>query len=189
MSLAIRTVVADPPWPFDDALPGDTRGAEKNYPVMSIRDLSAFLDTGIMAGRIPALAPDCRLFLWRVCAMQVEAIQVLRAWGFALKAEIVWRKLTTTGKPHFGMGRTVRMGHEVALVGARGAPELLSHSVRSVFDAPVGAHSEKPEAFFDLVESLSPGPYLELFARRQRPGWTCMGNQMPAPSAPRPQET
>lgn len=122
--------------------------------------------------------------------MQEEALRVVRAWGFVPKAEIVWLKKTVNGNRHFGMGRQVRMEHEVCLIATRGTPMVQSNSVRStfttdeewegsVFAARVGRHSEKPEAFYDIVEQLVYGPYCELFARRQRPGWTCMGNEMP----------
>jgi N6-adenosine-specific RNA methylase IME4 len=76
----------------------------------------------------------------------------------------------------FGMGRTFRMGHETCLVGKRGRPLRLSASERSVLFAPIRAHSEKPEEFFERVERISPGPYLELFSGgHRRPGWTCLG--------------
>lgn len=91
-------------------------------------------------------------------------------------------------KDAFGMGRIVRGSHEVCLVGVRGKGRdyLLSKSVRSAFEtiehseivAPTGAHSEKPEAFYRLVETLFPGPYFELHARRPRPGWTTLGHQL-----------
>ena len=76
------------------------------------------------------------------------------------------------------MGRTVRGSHETCLIAVRGKPPVLSKSIRSIFDAPVGKHSEKPEAFYEIVEQLSPGPYLELYARRQREGWTCLGDEV-----------
>lgn len=171
MSKRFHTLTSDPPWKFGDALPGHGRGAQKHYALLSVDELCRF--------PLPPLASDCRLFLWRVASMQEEALAVMRAWGFALKAEIVWKKLTTTGKRHFGMGRTVRMEHEVCLIGVRGRPPVLSHSVRSVFEAPVGRHSEKPDEFYRVVESLSPGPYAELFARRRRRGWTVFGNELP----------
>jgi N6-adenosine-specific RNA methylase IME4 len=164
-------IVADPPWPFGDALPGRRRGAAKNYRLMSVEAIARY--------PLPPLAEDATLFLWRVAAMQEEALFVMRAWGFQLKAEIVWAKQTRTGKRWFGMGRTVRAAHEVALIGVRGRPATLSHSVRSVFEAPAGRHSEKPDEFFALVEQLRAGPYVELFARRRRPGWTCIGDELP----------
>ena len=173
-----RVLCADAPWKFNDSLPGENRGAELNYPCMSVGELCAF--------PLPPLAADCTLFFWRVAAMQQEALDVIRAWGFgAPKCEIVWLKKTVHGNRWFGMGRTVRAEHEICLVAQRGRPETLSHSVRSTFvtdfeglSAPVGRHSEKPEEFYRIVETLREGPYCELFARRQRPGWTCLGNQL-----------
>lgn len=164
------TIVADPPWSFGDSLPGQNRGAVRNYSTLSVQDLCNF--------PLPELSPDCRLFLWRVASMQQEALDVMRTWGFTLKTEIVWSKLTVNGKPWFGMGRTVRAQHETCLIGVRGKPEVLSHSIRSLFEAKYTKHSGKPEEFFDIVEQLSPGPYVELFARRQRPGWICLGDEL-----------
>jgi len=172
--IRFRTICADPPWSFGDRLPGKSRGAAKNYRVMSIGDLCLL--------ELPPLADDCRLFMWRVASQVEEAYQVIRAWGFTPKTEIVWRKLTGTGKEHFGMGRTVRAAHEVCIVAVRGKPPVLNRGVRSVFSAPVGRHSEKPETFYrDIVERLSPGPYVELFGRRSRSGWTVIGDQAPEP--------
>lgn len=168
---AFATILADPPWAFSDSLPGRRRGAVRNYSTLPVRDILRFLQ-GI------ELADDARLFLWRPAAFAEEALAVCRAWGFVPKTEIVWNKTTKTGKPHFGMGHTVRASHETLLVGARGHPARLSNSVRSTFSAPYVGHSAKPEAIFELVERLSPGPYLELFARAERPGWTCLGNEL-----------
>jgi N6-adenosine-specific RNA methylase IME4 len=186
------TIVADPPWKFGDALPGDSRGAAKNYSTMTNTDIERFLlsesmgldpETWMNVHLASRIASDARLFLWRVASMQEEALRVMRAWGFVPKAEIIWLKKTTTGKRWFGMGRQVRMEHEVCLIGTRGRPPVLSKSIRSTFEAPYTRHSGKPDAFFDLVESLSPGPYLELFARRQRHRWHCIGDELP-PSSP-----
>lgn len=173
-----RVLVADPPWPFEDKLPGETRGAERNYSLLSIDALKAF--------PLPPLADDCALFLWRVASQQQEALDVVHAWGFApVKSELVWLKKTKTGKRWFGMGRVVRAEHEVCLIARRGNPAVLNHSVRSTFvtevdglSATVGRHSEKPEEFYRIVELLYDGPYAELFARRQRLGWTCLGNEV-----------
>jgi site-specific DNA-methyltransferase (adenine-specific) len=168
---SFRVLCADPPWSFGDKLPGASRGAEKNYPVLGLDEICAF--------ELPPIESDAYLFLWRVSSQVEEAYRVVRAWGFVPKSEIVWEKLTANGKPWFGMGRHVRASHETAILAVRGRPRPLSRSVRSRFAAPAGKHSEKPEAFYDIVEQLSGGPYCELFARRQRPGWTCLGNEMP----------
>lgn len=159
-----NTLVADPPWPSKDKLPWG--GAGRHYELMTLQQIKDF-SPGVQ------LAPDCRLFLWRIASMQKEALEVAEAWGFEVKSEVVWKKLTSRGNRHFGMGRQVRMEHEVCLIATRGRPERLSASVRSVFEAPVTKHSAKPDEFYRLVDELSPGPIVELFARRTWPGWTC----------------
>lgn len=162
-----RVLVADPPWSFTDRLPGPGRGAVKHYQTMSVEEICRF--------QVPPMYLDSTLFLWRVAALQQEALQVLDAWDFELKAEFVWKKLTRTGKRHFGMGHHVRAEHEVCLIATSGRPATLNKSIRSIFEAPVGRHSEKPEEFYKTVERMRSGPYCELFARHQRPGWTCLG--------------
>jgi N6-adenosine-specific RNA methylase IME4 len=168
--MTASVIVADPPWEFRDTCPGNGRGAAKHYPCMGVEAIKAF--------PLPPLAPDAVLLLWRVASMQREALDVMDAWGFDLKTEIVWRKLTKHGKQHFGMGHYVRASHEVCLLGTRGRWKPRARNVRSVFDAPVGRHSEKPGRFFALVEELAAGPYVELFARRHREGWQCHGNEL-----------
>lgn len=165
-----RVVVADPPWRFSDGL--GRRGAAHHYATMRVEDICNFA--------LPAIAPDAFLFLWRVASMPDLALRVVRAWGFEVKSEIIWVKLTKHGKRHMGMGRFVRAEHEACLLATRGRPTRLSCAVRSTFAAGVGRHSEKPEAFFELVERLCPGPYVELFARRHRRGWAAVGDQLPA---------
>lgn len=171
MSERFRVLVADPPWPFDDQLADFNRGAGTKYGLLSVEDIKRF--------KLPPLYEESTLFMWRVASMQQEALDVIDAWDFELKAEIVWKKLTKHGKRHFGMGRTVRMEHEVCLIATSGKPQTLDKSIRSVFEAPVGRHSEKPEKFYNLVERLREGPYCELFARRLRAGWTSYGNELP----------
>ncbi len=166
-----RVLVADPPWPFEDRLADTNRGALTQYQTMSIDDIKRFT--------LPPMYEDSTLFLWRVAAMQQEALDVIDAWDYEVKAEIVWKKLTKHGKRFFGMGRTVRMEHEVCLIATSGKPKTLDKSVRSVFEAPVGRHSEKPEIFYNLVERLREGPYSEIFARRLRDGWSQYGDQLP----------
>jgi hypothetical protein len=187
--IEVKTIVADPPWPFRDRLPGESRGAGKNYSTMSLDGIEMFLpwmtstirrlDQGILDSEPEfTIAPDARLFLWRVASQQEEALKVMRAWKFDIKSEIIWLKKTSTGKRWFGMGRQVRMEHEVCLIGTRGRPDVLSKSIRSVFEAKYTVHSGKPDEFFKLVESLSPGPYVELFARTRRDGWLQFGDEL-----------
>lgn len=170
MSRRFATILADPPWRFSDRLPGKKRGAAKNYDVMFTGDIETF--------PLPPLADDCYLFLWRVSAMVEEAYRVVRAWGFVPKSEIVWRKRTSTGRRWFGMGRHVRAEHETCIIAVRGKPKRLNASTRSVFSAPVGIHSAKPDRAYEIIEALAPGPRVELFARRRREGWTQFGKEL-----------
>lgn len=164
-------LVADPPWLFQDQMSqGGGKGASWKYDVLTVEQICEF--------RLPALLPDATLFLWRVAALQQEALQVMDAWGFTLKTELVWVKKTKHGKRWFGMGHTVRAEHEVCLIGTRGRPQTMNKSIRSTFEAVAGQHSEKPEEFFKIVEQLRAGPYVELFARKTREGWTCLGNEI-----------
>lgn len=164
-------LVADPPWQFGDKLPGPKRGASSHYSTLSITELCRF--------PLPPIADDAILFLWRVSAMQGEALRLVEAWGFELKSELVWIKTTASGEPAFGMGRYVRASHETCLIARRGKAKVRDRSVRSVFFAPRGIHSEKPGEFYQIVERLVDGPRAELFARRRRHGWTCYGDQLP----------
>ena len=170
---AHNVLVADPPWAFGDSLPGKGRGAEKHYATMTVDE--------ICARPLPNVAPDALLFLWRVASMQPEALAVVDAWGFTLKSELVWVKRTAAGKRWFGMGRYVRSEHETCLIATRGRglDLIRDHSVRSTFEAPVGEHSAKPDEFYAIVERLAAGPYVELYARRRRDGWTQYGNEVP----------
>lgn len=174
-----HVVAIDPPWPYKDKLPG-TRGAESHYPVMSMDQLYKL--------ELPPVADDAVMFMWRVASMQNEALTLMHMLGFEPKTEMVWVK-TKNGVVEepasetdlaFGMGRSVRAAHEVCLIGTRGKYSKLiqDHSVRSVFFAERGCHSQKPERFYDLVEKMCVGPYLDVFARRHREGWTCIGDEL-----------
>ena len=184
MAELTHVLCADPPWHAKDQLPGPGRGAAKNYRTMPFAKIESFLaDEGLA----PLIHHDAWLFMWRVSWAQEEALRVVRAWGFVPKSEIVWIKLRRSGKRHFGMGRYVRIGHETCIIAARGKALQLrrSASIPSVFDAPMPVdaddkiiHSAKPERFREIVEELVCGPYLELFARTRRVGWTVMGDDV-----------
>jgi len=173
-----QVICWDPPWQPKDKLPGKSRGAGRNYRTLSTEEICAF--------PLPPLQDDAIMFLWRLSAMQEDALQVVRAKGFRTVSEVVWDKLTKNGLPWFGMGRYVRAAHETAIIAVRGRPRLLESrkKVRSRFSASVPVndrgryiHSGKPEYFYRLiVERISRGPYVELFARQQREGWTCLGD-------------
>jgi len=168
------TLVADPGWKFGDKLPGKTRGASKRYRTQTVDQICAM--------SIPSMADDAILFLWRVSAMPQEALDVARAWGFTPKAELVWIKSSPGSSVGlaFGMGRYVRAAHETCIIATRGRAHTLirDKAIRSVFFAPRGEHSEKPEEFYRIVERLVPGPYAELYGRRVREGWSVWGDEL-----------
>lgn len=170
-----RVLLADPPWLHGDQLPGPKRGATKHYPCLPTERLCAF--------ELPPLDEDCILLMWRLASMQRDALAVCAAWGFRDHSELVWNKLTKTGKEWFGMGRIVRGSHETCLIGVRGRASRIveNHSIRSSFSAQVRDHSEKPDRIYEIAEALVPGgPWVELFARRRRAGWEQYGNQLEA---------
>lgn len=171
MSEPYRCIAIDYPWDFKDKLPGNKRGAAKHYNTMPVQSL----DLGI------SIADDAHFFIWRVAAMQEEAFDLAHRLDAVVKSELVWIKQTKTGKRHFGMGHHVRMEHEVCLIATRGkGAGVQNHAIRSCFEAPVGRHSQKPDEFYRIVESMVPGPRADVFARCERPGWTCIGNEVPA---------
>lgn len=173
-------IAADPPWLFGDKLPGKGRGASKKYPCMPAREIMRF--------PLPPIADNAILFLWRVASMQQEALDVATTWGFAVKSELVWEKLTKNGLPWMGMGRYARASHETALICTRGRYKVRDRGVRSRFaaKAPVDPdtgeyiHSAKPPEFFQIVERMCRGPYMEIFARESRPRWSSIGNEVDA---------
>jgi N6-adenosine-specific RNA methylase IME4 len=171
MTAPARVLLADPPWQHDDAL--GKRGAAANYRCMAVDEIARY--------RLPPLAADCLLLLWRLSSMQEEALFVAKAWGFKVKSEIVWDKLTSTGKPFFGLGRYVRASHETCLVATRGRVKVANRGIRSRFAEAVTEHSRKPVGMYEIAEALVPGgPYAELFARRRRKGWLCIGDELQA---------
>jgi N6-adenosine-specific RNA methylase IME4 len=148
--------------------------------------------------KLPDFDFNAVLFLWRVSSMVEMAYGVCMSWGFTPKSELVWVKETGTGtanrKLMMGMGRIVRGAHETCIIATRGKGiEPAIKNQRTVFFAPRGEHSAKPEAFYEIVERLYPPEFqqvpasthynqkfshVELFARRKRPGWLCLGNEI-----------
>lgn len=175
-----RTIVADPPWVYgkwgNPSRPARTTGGPFKggaaialpYPVLTV--------AGITALPVRDLAtPDAHLYLWTTNRYLEQAFGIVRAWGFQYAQTLVWAK-TPMGR---GPGGAFAQNAEYVLFARRGT---LPHTRRqeSVWFnwKRTGQHSRKPDAFLDLVEQVSPGPYLELFARRQRLGWSVWGNEV-----------
>lgn len=167
-----QVLAADCPWKLSDSLPGPKRGAAKFYDCLTVEQLEAF--------ELPPLGDAALLFLWKLASMPEEALRVCKAWGFTPKSELVWVKKTKNGERHMGMGRYTRAEHETCIIATRGRGIQLitNHGIRSVFEAPIGRHSEKPDRFYDIVRELTTGRKAELFARRRRAGFVAFGNQV-----------
>ncbi|MCW2538719.1 MAG: hypothetical protein JWN95_444 [Frankiales bacterium] len=120
----------------------------------------------------PKATDTAHLWLWVTNASLWAGHQVMEAWGFTYRSILTWIK------PHFGMGQYLRTQTEHLLLGTRGRAPVLFRGQGSWFYAPVQEHSHKPEEQYAIIERLSPGPYLELFARRPRPGWHVWGNEV-----------
>jgi N6-adenosine-specific RNA methylase IME4 len=171
MSGLYRTIVADPPWEYDEGFAfkdGDQfRHQALPYSSMTVE---AILELPV---RPLVDQKGCALFLWTTNRFLGDAFDVLGCWGFRYRQTLVWRK--TNPQP---VGGSVAPNAEFLLVARRGPHTW--HGPRwpdSVIDAPRSTHSAKPEVFMDLVESISPPPYLEMFSRRARLGWDTWGNE------------
>lgn len=159
------TIVIDPPWDWADEGDVNQLGrAKPDYATMTIDQLLA-LPVGDFADT------DCHLYMWITNRSLPKGFQLLDAWGFRYVTCITWVK------PSFGMGNYFRGQTEHVLFGVRGSQMLKRRDASTVFQAPrgTGGHSSKPEAFAELVESCSPGPYLEMFSRTERPDWAHWG--------------
>jgi N6-adenosine-specific RNA methylase IME4 len=155
-----RTIVIDPPWPF-----ANTRW-QPSYATMPVEKIAA-LQVGELA------EDDAHVYLWIVNSHVAEGVGMLERWGFRYVTMLTWIK------PSIGMGSYFRNSTEHVLFGVRGTQGLLRDDVATHFaaDRP-GQHSAKPDAFYKLVESCSPGPWIDLFARRARNGWASWGAEL-----------
>jgi N6-adenosine-specific RNA methylase IME4 len=165
-------IAADPAWPFTAY--SDRSNSIVPYETMTLDEIKA-LPVGQLA------AADCALFLWGIWPNLPMWMPVLEAWGFTFSGlGFDWVKLNPNGEGlHWGTGYGTRANPEPCLLARRGSPLRLDAGVHSVIMTPVGAHSEKPDEAYARMKRLFGGPYLELFARKERPGWTTWGNEIP----------
>lgn len=164
-------IYADPPWTYNDKCHSGQRGAGYKYSTMTIADLCAL--------PIPRIADDnCLLAMWHVAPMPLEAIAVVKAWGFTLKTMkgFTWMKTTKNGHRHFGMGNYTRANSEDCLFAIKGNYTRASAAVSQLIVSQIGKHSAKPaEARDRLVQLMGDVPRIELFARVQTDGWDACG--------------
>lgn len=174
-----RTIVVDPPWPYEEGWPGWGLSAEERralpYPAMTLEEIAAL--------PVRSLAePEAYLFLWTTNRYLEDAYRISRGWSFVPRQLLTWCK-PPMGEGPGGMFATTT---EFVLIAQRIGPRSHARGKRtngvrvptSWFAWQRAAHSQKPEAFIDLVEQVAPPPYVELFARRHRLGWDVWGNEV-----------
>lgn len=164
------TILADPPWP-ERGGGKIKRGADRHYPLMTVKEIAAL--------PVAALAlPDSHLYLWVTNNYLPDGLEVMRAWGFRYVTMITW------AKDKLGLGQYFRGMTEHVLFGVRGQPpyKLTTDGNRcqgtTLITAPRGEHSAKPESLRTMIERVSYGPYVELFARQTYVGWDAWGNEV-----------
>lgn len=171
-----QTIVADPPWRFDNRT---GKGSPEHsrlfrYNTMSLEEICS------LGHRVADLSKSgCHLYLWVPTALLQKGLLTLASWGFPHTTNLYWEKVTKDGAPDRScMGFYYRNVVEPCLMGALDGKRTNLMNEPNIIRAPKGRHSEKPEAFFDLVQRQSDGPYLELFARKKRDGWDSWGNEL-----------
>jgi N6-adenosine-specific RNA methylase IME4 len=171
-----RTILADPPWQFQNRT-GKVAPEHRRLNRYGTLTLDEILGLPVRT-----LASDtAHLYLWVPNALLLEGLKVMEAWGFTYKTNIVWHKIRKDGGPDGrGVGFYFRNVTELVLFGTRGKnARTLAPGRRQVnfLATPKREHSRKPDEIYEIIESCSPGPYLELFARGMRDNWAAWGNE------------
>ena len=177
------TILADPPWRFENRTgkmaPEHRRLAR--YETMTLDDICGLPVEGVAAD-------TAHLYMWTPNALLPEALQVMAAWGFSYKSNLIWHKIRKDGgSDGRGVGFYFRNVTEMILFGVRGKnARTLAPGRRQVnmLETRKREHSRKPDEQYELIEACSPGPYLELFARGDRAKWAVWGNQADEPYEP-----
>ncbi len=178
-----KTILADPPWRFTNRtgkVAPEHRRLDR-YSTMTLDDICD-LDVSQVA------AANAHLYLWVPNALLPEGLQVLHSWGFRYVSNVVWAKRRKDGGPDGrGVGFYFRNVTELLLFGVRGSMRTLGPARRQVnmIETRKREHSRKPDEQYELIESCSPGPYLELFARYAQDGWTTWGDESAGETPPR----
>jgi N6-adenosine-specific RNA methylase IME4 len=170
------TVLADPPWRFQNRT-GKVAPEHKRLRRYQTMDIDEICGMPIAQ----AVADKSHLYLWCPNALLPWGLQVVDAWGFKYKGNIVWHKIRKDGGPDGrGVGFYFRNVTELVLFGVRGSMRTLPPGRRQVnlFKTRKEEHSKKPDELYSIIEDCSPGPYLELFARGRRKGWTQWGDEL-----------
>lgn len=170
------TIYADPPWRFQNRT-GKVAPENKKlnrYETMPLEDIKVLPVSQIAAAK-------SHLYLWVPNALLPDGLEVIKAWGFEYKGNIIWEKVRKDGEPDGrGVGFYFRNVTEILLFGIRGDNNRTLAPARSqvnLIRTQKREHSRKPDEIIPIIEQCSPGPYIELFARGDRAGWSMWGNQ------------
>lgn len=177
------TIYADPPWRFQNRT-GKVAPENKKlnrYETMDLEAIKAMPVSQIAANK-------SHLYLWVPNALLPDGLEVMRAWGFEYKGNIVWEKVRKDGMPDGrGVGFYFRNVTELLLFGIKGDNNRTLAPARSqvnLIRTMKREHSRKPDEIIPIIENCSPGPFIELFARGDREGWAMWGNQADASYEP-----
>jgi N6-adenosine-specific RNA methylase IME4 len=166
-----HTVVVDPPWAYGNV--SGRHGPDYAPRMMTLEQIAAGQYAPNWNIRDHFADDFCHLYLWVTDAYLGDCYSIVRAWGFEPKASLVWVK------DRIGMGNYYRHQHETCIFAARGRKRLKRMNASTVFEAKVGKHSEKPPAFYRMVESCSYKPFLDVFSRRPEWGvWNVFGDEV-----------
>jgi N6-adenosine-specific RNA methylase IME4 len=156
-------IYADPPWRYGNQ--GTRAATDDHYPTMTVEEICAEPVACVSAD-------ECHLYLWTTTSFLRDAFNVIDAWGFEYKSNMVWVK------PQMGIGNYVRVSHEHLLIGVKGKTRTAGSSQMSWIQADRTVHSRKPREFRQAIERMSQGPYLEMYGREAIDGWAVYGNQV-----------
>jgi N6-adenosine-specific RNA methylase IME4 len=166
-------ILADPPIPFETySAKGEGRSPQAHYQCSAFEELAALPVAGIAERH-------CFLFLWLPLRSVPIVAPLMQAWGFTFSGSaFVWAKLNRKSPGwHMGNGFGTRHNVEICWLGRRGSPKRRSKGVRELVVSARRGHSQKPDEVYQRIEALCAGPYVELYARQQWPGWTCVGDE------------
>ena len=170
------TILADPPWQFQNRT-GKVAPEHKRLSRYGTMTLKEIKDLPVA----PIAADTAHLYLWVPNALLPDGLEVMRAWGFQYKSNLVWHKIRKDGgSDGRGVGFYFRNVTELILFGVRGKNARTLHPGRTqvnYLSSRKREHSRKPDEQYDIIEACSPGPFLELFARGDRKKWVGWGNQ------------
>ena len=166
-----KIIYSDPAWAYKDKALAGKRGASSKYPTMKPDDIKKLPVKNIAD-------ENSFLFLWATFPQLQVALDVMKSWGFEYKTvAFTWIKKNKNGTNFIGMGSYSRANAEICLLGKKGTPKVISHSVRQVIESVPEQHSKKPDEVRErIVELCGDIPRIELFATKRYKNWDSWGN-------------